>query len=83
MNCGFCAEFCPFDAIKMDHDYQLASYDRTSNHIYDKERLSKEFRYWYSIAPTTAAQEAEARGGWEHKDILKQKAKDAKASAQS
>jgi NADH-quinone oxidoreductase subunit I len=22
MNCGFCAEYCPFDAIKMDHDYE-------------------------------------------------------------
>ncbi|MBN1202328.1 MAG: 4Fe-4S binding protein [Anaerolineae bacterium] len=81
MNCGLCAEFCPFDAIKMDHDYELASYDRTSNHIYDKRRLSKEFRYWQSIAPTIAEQEASARGGWEHKDVLKQKAKDAKAVA--
>jgi NADH-quinone oxidoreductase subunit I len=79
MNCGLCAEFCPFDAIKMDHDYELASYDRTSAHIYDKARLSKEFRYWQTIAPTTAAQEAEARGGWEHKDVLKQKAKETKA----
>ena len=80
MNCGLCAEFCPFDAIKMDHDYELASYDRTSAHVFDKARLSKEFRYWQSIAPTAAAAEAQARGGWEHKDVLKQKAKDAKAS---
>jgi NADH-quinone oxidoreductase subunit I len=72
MNCGYCAEFCPFDAIKMDHDYELASYDRTRNHIYDKERLSKPFSYWVSIAPTTAAEEAQARGGWEHPDIIKE-----------
>jgi NADH-quinone oxidoreductase subunit I len=72
MNCGFCAEFCPFDAIKMDHDYELASYDRTSNHIYDMPRLAKEFRYWKTIAPTRAVEEAEARGGWEHKDIQKE-----------
>ncbi|QPC81016.1 4Fe-4S binding protein [Phototrophicus methaneseepsis] len=71
MNCGFCAEFCPFDAIKMDHDYELASYDRTTNHIFDKEKLSKEFRYWKTIAPTRAIEEAEARGGWEHKDAQK------------
>jgi len=32
--------------------------------IFDKARLSKEFRYWQSIAPTRAAEEAEARGGW-------------------
>ncbi|WP_119066802.1 4Fe-4S binding protein [Aggregatilinea lenta] len=79
MNCGLCAEFCPFDAIKMDHDYELASYDRTGNHIFDKQHLSKEFRYWQSIAPTVAEKEAEARGGWEHKDVLKARAKEAKA----
>ncbi|MBN1964518.1 MAG: 4Fe-4S binding protein [Anaerolineae bacterium] len=75
MNCGYCAEFCPFDAIKMDHDYELASYDRTQAHIFDKQRLSKEFRYWRSIAPTVSAAEAEERGGWEHKDVIKEKKK--------
>jgi NADH-quinone oxidoreductase subunit I len=71
MNCGFCAEFCPFDAIKMDHDYELSGYDRTSNHIFDKEKLSKEFKYWKSIAPTRALEEMQARGGWDHKDAQK------------
>jgi NADH-quinone oxidoreductase subunit I len=71
MNCGFCAEFCPFDAIKMDHDYEMASYDRTTSHIHDKERLSKPLTYWNTIAPTTAFEEAVARGGWEHSDVLK------------
>jgi NADH-quinone oxidoreductase subunit I len=71
MNCGYCAEYCPFDAIKMDHDYELASYDRTTAHIYDKDKLSKEVRYWQIIAPTTALEEAENRGQWEHKDTLK------------
>jgi NADH-quinone oxidoreductase subunit I len=71
MNCGFCAEFCPFDAIKMDHDYELASFDRTSNHIFDKDKLSKEFKYWKSIAPTRAYEEMVVRGGWEHKDAQK------------
>lgn len=83
MNCGYCAEFCPFDAIKMDHDYELASYDRTWNHIHDKERLSKPFSYWKSIAPTTAAEEAEARGGWEHSDVIKEKKKQAAAAAKA
>jgi NADH-quinone oxidoreductase subunit I len=78
MNCGFCAEFCPFDAIKMDHDYELASYDRTGHHIFDKEKLSKPFSYWKTIAPTTAAEEAEARGGWEHPDVIKERKSAAK-----
>jgi NADH-quinone oxidoreductase subunit I len=75
MNCGYCAEFCPFDAIKMDHDYELASYDRTTNHIYDKKKLSKELRYWKSIAPTTALEEMQARGGWDHVDVIKERKK--------
>lgn len=71
MNCGFCAEFCPFDSIKMDHDYEIASYDRTTNHIFDLDKLSKEVRYWNHIAPTRAAEEAEARGSWNHKNFKK------------
>ena len=81
MNCGYCAEFCPFDAIKMDHNYEMASYDRTTAHIHDKERLSKPFSYWKSIAPTTALEEMEVRGGWDHKDVQKEKAKAAKEGA--
>lgn len=83
MNCGYCVEFCPFDAIKMDHDYELADYDRTASHIYDKDKLSKEMRYWKTIAPTTAVEEMEVRGGWDHKDVQKEKAKAAKAAAQA
>lgn len=29
MNCGFCAEYCPFNAIKMDVKFELAEYRRT------------------------------------------------------
>ena len=61
MNCGLCAEFCPFDSIKMDHDYELASYNRTTAHIHDKERLSKPMSYWREIAPKKAEAEAAAR----------------------
>ncbi|MFZ4815796.1 MAG: 4Fe-4S binding protein [Phototrophicaceae bacterium] len=78
MNCGYCSEFCPFDAIKMDHDYELASYDRTGYHIYDKAKLSKEYRYWLSISPTRAVEEAQDRGGWEHKDVIKERRAESK-----
>lgn len=83
MNCGFCAEFCPFDAIKMDHDYEMASYDRTAVHIHDKDRLSKPFSYWNAIAPTTAQEEADARGGWEHSDVIKERKKQEAAAAKA
>ncbi|MDE0610119.1 MAG: 4Fe-4S binding protein [Anaerolineaceae bacterium] len=83
MNCGYCSEFCPFDAIKMDHDYELASYDRTSAHIFDKQKLSKEMSHWKRIAPTTALEEMQARGGWEHMDIIREKAKAERAAARA
>ncbi|MBC7811403.1 MAG: 4Fe-4S binding protein [Burkholderiales bacterium] len=83
MNCGFCAEFCPFDAIKMDHDYELATYDRTTTNIHDKEKLSKPFSYWKTIAPTTAYEEMVARGGWEHTDIIKERKKADAAAAKA
>ncbi len=83
MNCGYCAEYCPFDAIKMDHDYELASFDRTTTHVFNKARLSKEMKYWKEIAPTRAAEEAEARGGWDHKDVIKERERAAKAAAKA
>jgi NADH-quinone oxidoreductase subunit I len=60
MNCGLCAEYCPFDAIIMDHDYEIASYDRFKEHIYNKEKLGKPASYYAHIRPTQyAVQEAE------------------------
>ena len=60
MNCGSCAEFCPFDAIKMDHDYELADYDRATSHIYDLKRLGKPVEYYAQIRPSYhAAEQAE------------------------
>jgi NADH-quinone oxidoreductase subunit I len=61
MNCGYCAEYCPFDAIKMDHDYELASYDRTEAHIFDKDRLDKPVEYYAGICPTDYAAEEQVR----------------------
>ena len=58
MNCGLCAEFCPFDAIKMDHDYELASFGRD---IYDINRLAKSTQYYENIRPDNAARENSAR----------------------
>jgi NADH-quinone oxidoreductase subunit I len=61
MNCGYCAEYCPFDAIKMDHDYELASYDRQKDHIFDLERLLKPAAYYESIRPRNYALEEEIK----------------------
>jgi NADH-quinone oxidoreductase subunit I len=61
MNCGFCAEYCPFDAIKMDHDYELSIYNRREKNIFDKERLSRPLSYYESIRPVNFAREESAR----------------------
>jgi NADH-quinone oxidoreductase subunit I len=62
MNCGLCAEYCPFDAIKMDHDYELASSSRS---LYNKTRLAKPASYYASIRPANAARENAARAAKE------------------
>lgn len=61
MNCGSCAEFCPFDAIKMGHDYELADYDRSKAHIHDLQRLSQPVEHYAQIRPTYHAAELEAK----------------------
>jgi NADH-quinone oxidoreductase subunit I len=58
MNCGLCAEYCPFDAIKMDHSYELASYSRN---IMTKQKLAKPASYYEGIRPINSAKENQAR----------------------
>ena len=61
MNCGSCAEFCRFNAIKMGHDFELADYERAKGHIYDLQRLGKSVEYYAQIRPTYYAAEEEAK----------------------
>jgi NADH-quinone oxidoreductase subunit I len=61
MNCGLCAEYCPFDAIKMDHDYEIASYDRLKDNIYDINRLARPAAYYAKIRPVNFAREEAER----------------------
>jgi NADH-quinone oxidoreductase subunit I len=58
MNCGFCSEYCPFDAIKMDHDFEIASYGRN---VLNMQQLLKPASYYEKIRPTNAARENEER----------------------
>ena len=46
---------CPFDAIKMDVDYDLSTDDRFGDLLLDKERLAKSNEYYNAIHPTEAA----------------------------
>ena len=51
MSCGLCAEVCPFDAIKMDHEFELATSDHPSMTV-DKAGLDRPISYYQALAPT-------------------------------
>ena len=71
MNCGLCAEYCPFDAIIMDHDFEIASYTRN---VYNMEKLLKPASYYKSIRPLNYQRNEDERKA-------KEAAKAAKAEA--
>jgi NADH-quinone oxidoreductase subunit I len=52
MNCGICEEVCPFDAIFMDHEFELAEYGRFEDLNYRIDRLLKPNTYFQKIRPT-------------------------------
>ena len=54
MSCQICVEVCPFDAIKMDVDYDLSTDDRFGGLLLNKQRLSKSNDYYRKIHPTEA-----------------------------
>ncbi len=61
MQCGFCAEYCPFDAIKMNHDYELSSYERHESWVYDMQELLVSTEYYGLTHPNDWAREEAAR----------------------
>ncbi len=60
MSCGLCHEVCPFDAIKMDHFFELSTHDHLSMDR-NKAVLDRPISYYQAIAPNLwAAVEANA-----------------------
>jgi NADH-quinone oxidoreductase subunit I len=55
MSCQICVEVCPFDAIKMDTDYELSTTNRFSALLWDKEQLAKSNEHYHKIHSTEAA----------------------------
>ncbi|HTO05393.1 MAG TPA: 4Fe-4S dicluster domain-containing protein [Opitutus sp.] len=66
MSCQICVEVCPFDAIKMDQVFEIATTDRFTALLLDREQLAKSNAYYHSIHPTEAA-EVDARLAAERK----------------
>jgi len=74
MSCQICVEVCPFEAIKMDTEFELSTDDRFCGLLWDRERLARSNEYYHGIHPTEAA-EVDAR-------LAEEKAKaEAKAKA--
>jgi NADH-quinone oxidoreductase subunit I len=74
MSCQICVEVCPFEAIKMDTEFELSTTDRFGGLLYDRKQLSRSNEYYHKIHPTEAA-EVDAR-------LAEEKAKaEAKAKA--
>jgi NADH-quinone oxidoreductase subunit I len=45
----------------MDHDFEIATFDRLGHNIYNKEKLSKPASYYSTIRPKNFAEEEIAR----------------------
>jgi NADH-quinone oxidoreductase subunit I len=60
MSCQICVEVCPFEAIKMDTEFELATTDRFGGLLHDRKQLAKSNEYYHKIHPTEAA-EVDAR----------------------
>jgi NADH-quinone oxidoreductase subunit I len=61
MNCGLCAEFCPFGAIKMDRRFELADRERRGADVMKLEDLMVSSRYYMAQHPEERKKEEEAR----------------------
>lgn len=66
MSCQICVEVCPFEAIKMDQVFEIATSDRFTALLLDRNELAKPNSYYHRIHPTEAA-EVDARLAAERK----------------
>lgn len=55
MSCQICVEVCPFDAIKMDTNFEQGATGRFDDLLWNRERLAKSNDYYHQIHPTEAA----------------------------
>ena len=82
MNCGICAEVCPFDSIYMDGEYELSTDDRFGGLLLGIDRLAKSAEYHMQLRPEEASAVMARRKADEEKKAAAQAAKEAKAKAE-
>jgi NADH-quinone oxidoreductase subunit I len=55
MSCQICVEVCPFESIKMNTEFELATPDRFGGLLIRKQQLAKSNAHYQKIHPTEAA----------------------------
>jgi NADH-quinone oxidoreductase subunit I len=80
MSCQICVEVCPFDAIKMDVEFELSTNDRFAQLLLHKEDLVRSNEYYQKIHPTEASEVDDRLAAEKTKADAKAKA-DAEAKA--
>jgi len=61
MNCGICEEACPFDAIFMDHEFEVGGPERQQSLVHHRDKLLKPVSHFAKIRPTDYATIEERR----------------------
>jgi NADH-quinone oxidoreductase subunit I len=56
MSCQICVEVCPFEAIKMDTEFELSDTDRFGGLLLNKQQLSKSNEHYQKIHPAESAE---------------------------
>src|SRR6266446_5173035 len=56
MSCQICVEVCPFEAIKMDKEFELSRRERFDALLMRKRELLKSNDYYHRICPTDAVE---------------------------
>src|SRR5205814_10613618 len=56
MSCQICVGVCPFEAIKMDKDFELSTRERFDALLMRRDDLAKSNDYYRRISPTDAAE---------------------------
>jgi len=54
MSCQICVEVCPFEAIRMDQEFELSRRERFDALLLRKNDLAKSNDYYHKICPTEA-----------------------------
>jgi NADH-quinone oxidoreductase subunit I len=83
MSCQICVEVCPFDAIKMDVDYDLSTDDRFGGLLLDKQRLPNPTNITTRSTPPKRQPWMRARRGTARQAAKAKAAAEAKSDAEA